>query len=90
MVGEIVEAEVWSTWADELNAALHPLGILLSAVDAASALGPFEGLMLGLFRKATDADILRFTAAANAYCETDKITPAQIRDAIERTKWHWL
>jgi len=89
MIGENVEPEVWSTWADELNAALHPLGIRLSTVDAASALGPFEGSILEMFRAATDADILRFTAAANAYCETDNITPAQIREAIERTKWHW-
>lgn len=89
MTGADNEQLVLSTWTDELNAALHPLGILLSGVDAASALGPFKGAMLEVFRAVTEDDILRFTAEANRYCETDKITPRHIRDAIERTKQHW-
>lgn len=85
-----IESWAASTWTDELNAALHPLGILLSGVEAATVLEPLGNRsLLATVRAATEEDILRFAQTANAFLETDQITPAHIREAIDRTKWHY-
>ena len=82
--------DVLSTWTDELNAALHPLGILLSGVDAASI---FPALVraspLEMLRSVTDTEIVQIAEAANRYLETDQIGASQIRQAVEGTKRHW-
>ena len=45
------DINVLSTWTDELNAALDPLGILLSGVDAASILSlPKHGSVMEKLR----------------------------------------
>ncbi len=83
--------DVLSTWTDELNNALDPLGILLCGVDAASI---WEGCtmldsVLDQLRSLTESDINQIACAANAYCETDQIRPSHIQKAVERTKWHF-
>lgn len=84
-----IESWAWSTWTDELNAALHPLGLLLSGVEAASVLEPLrDRSLLATLRAATEEDALRFAQAANRFLETSGITPAHIMQAIERTRWH--
>ena len=84
------DIDVLSTWTDELNAALHPLGILLSGVDAASILSlPKRGSVLEKLRTLTEAEIILMADAANRYCETDRIEPSHIRNAVEGSKWHW-
>jgi len=81
---------VLSTWTDQLNAALHPLDILLSGVDAMSIFPPLaRGSPLDVLRSLTDAQIAQIAEAANRYCETDRIDASHIREAVERTKWHW-
>jgi len=50
-----IESWAWSTWTDELNAALHPLGILLNGVEAASVLEPLKNRsLLATVRGATE------------------------------------
>lgn len=81
---------VLSTWIDQLNAALHPLGILLSGVDALSIFPELaHGSALDVLRSPTDAQIARIAEAANRYCETDRIGASHVKEAVERTKWHW-
>jgi len=85
-----IENAAWGTWADELNAALHPLGILLDGVGAATILDPLKnGSVLETIRAATEDDVRAFAEAANRFVETDTIKPSHIREAIDRTKWHW-
>ena len=63
---------VLSTWTDELNAALHPLGILLSGEDATSIFPELaRGSPLEVLRSVTDTQIAQIAEAANQYCETD-------------------
>jgi hypothetical protein len=84
------DADVLSTWTDQLNAALQPLGILLSGVDAASILSlPGRGSALEKLRSVTEAEIALIADATNHYCETDRIEASHIRKAVEGTKWHW-
>jgi hypothetical protein len=84
------DADVLSTWTDELNAALQPLGILLAGVDAASILSiPGRGPVLEKLRSVTEAEIVLIADAANQYCETDRIEASHIRKAVEGTKRHW-
>jgi len=81
---------VLSTWTDQLNAALHPLDILLSGVDALSIFPQLaRGSPLDVLRSVTDTQIAEIAKAANRYCETDRIDASHIRLAVERTKWHW-
>ena len=81
---------VLTTWTHQLNAALHPLDILLSGEDAMSI---FPQLTreppLDVLRSVTDTQIAQIAEAANRYCETDRIRASHIREAVERTKWHW-
>lgn len=85
-----IENWAWDTWADELNAALHPLGFLLDGAEAATILEPLKDRsLLARVRAATGDNVLQFTQAANRFLETDTITPAHIRGALERTKWHY-
>ena len=81
---------VLGTWAEQLNAALHPLNTLLSGEDAMSI---FPQLAreppLEVLRSVTDTQIVQIAEAANIYCETDRIGASHIREAVERTKWHW-
>jgi len=73
-----------------INAALQPLGILLSGADAASILSPPEhGSVLEKLRSVTAAEIILMADAANHYCETDRIEASHIRKAVEGSKWHW-
>lgn len=84
------DIDVLSTWTDELNAALEPLGIQLSGADAASILSlPKHGSVLEKLRALTEAEILRMADAANEYCETDKIHASHIRTAVQETTRHW-
>ena len=84
------DIDVLSTWTDQLNAALEPLGILLSGADAASILSPLgHGSVLMKLRAVTEAEIALLAAAANGYCETDNIGASHIREAVEGTRWHW-
>jgi hypothetical protein len=81
---------VLSTWTDELNAALHPLDILLSGEDATSIFPELaRGSLLEVLHSVTDTQIAQIAEAANQYCETDQIEASQIRQAVEGTKWHW-
>ena len=65
---------VLSTWTDELNAALHPLGILLSGEDATSIFPALaRGSPLEVLRSVTDTQIAQIEEAANQYCETDQV-----------------
>jgi hypothetical protein len=84
-------ADVLSTWTDELNNALDPLGILLSGVDAASIWTGSTRLdsVLDRLRSLTEDDIIQIAHSANAYCETDQIHPRHIQKAVEGTKWHY-
>ena len=83
------DLNVLSTWTDQLNYALDPLGILLSGVDATSILGlPKSGSVLEKLCSATEEEIVSIADAANRYCETGKIEMRHIRQAIERSKWH--
>ena len=81
---------VLSTWTDELNVALHPLGLLLSGEDATS---PFPELARGspleVLRSVTDTQIAQIAEAANQYCETDQVDASRLGEAVEGTKWHW-
>ena len=81
---------VLGPWTDQLNAALRPLDILLSGEDAMSI---FPALTreppLEVLRSVTDTQIAQIAEAANRYCETDRIGASHIREAVERTKWHW-
>ena len=84
------DSDVLSTWTDQLNAALGPLGILLSGADAASILSPRgRGSVLTKLRAVTEAEIALLAAGANGYCETDNIEASHIRKAVEGTLWHW-
>ena len=84
------DIDVLSTWTDQLNAALVPLGILLSGADAASILSPLgHGSVLMKLRAVTEAEIALLVTAANGYCETDNIGASHIREAVEGTRWHW-
>ena len=84
------DIDVLSTWTDELNAALEPLGIMLSGADAASVLSlPKRGSVLERLRAATEAEIVLMADAANQYCETDRIEPRHIRRAVEGCQRHW-
>ena len=84
------EQWAWSTWTDELNAALHPLGFLLDGAEAATVLEPLKDRsLLATVRTATEEDVLRFTQAANLLLETNAITPAHVREEIDRTKCHY-
>ena len=81
---------VLSTWTDELNAALHPLDILLSGADATSIFPELaRGSPLEVLRSVTDTEIAQIAEAANRYCETDQIDARRIREAVEGTKRHW-
>ena len=81
---------VLTTWTHQLNAALHPLDILLSGVDALSIFPELaRGSPLEVLRSVTDTQIAQIAEAANRYCETDRIGAGHIREAVERTKWHW-
>ena len=81
---------VLTTWTHQLNAALHPLDILLSGEDALSIFPELaRGSPLEVLRSVTDTQIAQIAEAANRYCETDRIGANHIRDAVERTKWHW-
>jgi hypothetical protein len=84
------DLDVLNTWTDELNAALHPLGILLSGVDAASIFPALaRGPPLEVLRSVTDAEIANIVEAVNRYCETDRIDATHVREAVEGTKRHW-
>lgn len=82
--------QIMVTWTRELNASLTPLGIIMDGVDAASVLpravveSPYQE-----FRALGESDFTAIANAANEYCETDRITYEQIRDAVARTRWHW-
>lgn len=81
---------VLSTWTDQLNAALHPLCILLSGVDAMSIFPQLaRGSPLEVLCSVTDVQIAQIAKAANRYCETDRTDASHVRQAVERTKWHW-
>ena len=81
---------VLSTWTDELNYALDPLDILLSGVDAASILPKGASRSAYQALQAFGEDDFRVIAErANQYCETDRIRPEQIRDAVGRTLRSW-
>jgi hypothetical protein len=81
---------VLGTWTDQLNAALHPLNILLSGEDAMSIFPQLaRESPLEVLRSVTDTQIAQIAEAANRYCETDRIGASHIREAVERTKWHW-
>lgn len=85
-----VEIWVWGTWTDELNAALHPLGIALDGVEAATILEPLRGRpLLDALRAASEDDVRKLAEEANRFLETHMVTPAHIRTAIDRTKWHY-
>ncbi len=89
-MGETREQDVLNTWTDELNAALHPLGILVSGVDAAGILpvgavtSPLEAL-----RALTDADIISIAETANKEFATRQISAEDIRVAVARTRRHY-
>ena len=81
---------VLSTWTDELNVALHPLGLLLSGEDATSLFPELaRGSPLEVLRSVTDTQIAQIAEAANQYCETDRIEASRLREAVQGTKWHW-
>ena len=84
------DIDVLGTWTDQLNAALEPLGILLSGADAASILSPLgHGSVLAKLRSLTEAEIVLLADAANRDYETVNIEASHIRKAVEGTLWHW-
>jgi hypothetical protein len=74
-----------NTWTDELNAALHPLDILISGADAWSI---FPATIENL-TSLTDTDFVRIAATANQFLETDRVRPSHIKVAVEATRQQW-
>ncbi|MBY0566645.1 MAG: hypothetical protein K2P70_05005 [Hyphomonadaceae bacterium] len=63
-----IETWAWSTWTDELNAALHPLGVLLDGAEAATVLEPLKNRsLLATVRAATEEDVLRFAQGQTTF-----------------------
>lgn len=74
-----------NTWTDELNAALHPLDILLSGVDAWSIFPATIENLTAL----TDLDFVKIAATANRHLESDRVRPCHIKAAVEATLRQW-
>ncbi len=78
-------AGIENTWTDELNAALHPLDILISGADAWSI---FPATIENL-ASLTDTDFARIASTANQYLESDLVRPGHIKEAVEATRQQW-